>query len=89
MVILALVSNLPKNLTTALIDVTSTLATLVIDGIASNSSLLDSYVVLYAAFISSLHKIVGVEFGENRIIPRAYMVALISIHPKADRKSVV
>jgi nucleolar MIF4G domain-containing protein 1 len=38
---------------------------LVIDGIASHSSLLDSYVVLYAAFVSSLHKILGVEFGRK------------------------
>lgn len=44
-------------------DVTSTLTTLVIDGISSHSTLLDSYVVLYAAFVSSLHKIVGVEFA--------------------------
>ncbi|KAL0574986.1 suppressor of glycerol defect [Marasmius crinis-equi] len=44
-------------------DVTSTLTTLIIDGISSHSSLLDSYVVLHAAFVSSLHKIVGVEFA--------------------------
>lgn len=44
-------------------DVTSTLTTLVIDGISSHSTLLDSYVVLYAAFVSSLHKIIGVEFA--------------------------
>ncbi|KAF5382190.1 hypothetical protein D9615_004440 [Tricholomella constricta] len=44
-------------------DVTTTLTTLVIDSIASHSSQLDSYVVLYAAFVSSLHKIVGVEFA--------------------------
>lgn len=39
---------------------------MIIDGITSHSSLLDSYVVLYAAFVSSLHKIVGVEFGLYR-----------------------
>ncbi|KAJ7475957.1 hypothetical protein FB451DRAFT_1034114 [Mycena latifolia] len=44
-------------------DVTSTLTTLIVDGISSHSSLLDSYVVLYAAFVSSLHKIVGIEFA--------------------------
>jgi len=41
-------------------DVTSTLTltltNLIIDGISSHSTLLDSYVVLHAAFISSLHK---------------------------------
>ncbi len=45
------------------VDVTSVLTTLIIDGISSHSILLDSYVVLYAAFVSSLHKIIGVEFG--------------------------
>ena len=49
------------------LDVTSTLTTLIIDGISSHSSLLDSYVVLYAAFVSSLHKIVDVEFGKRVI----------------------
>jgi nucleolar MIF4G domain-containing protein 1 len=44
-------------------DVTHTLTHLIIDGISSHSSLLDSYVVLYAAFVSSLHRLVGVEFG--------------------------
>ncbi|KAG6853988.1 hypothetical protein C0991_011851 [Blastosporella zonata] len=44
-------------------DVTTSLTTLVINGISSHSSLLDSYVVLYAAFVSSLHKIVGIEFA--------------------------
>ncbi|KAJ8072377.1 suppressor of glycerol defect [Marasmius tenuissimus] len=44
-------------------DVTSTLTTLIIDGISSHSTLLDSYVVLHAAFVSSLHKIVGIEFA--------------------------
>jgi len=46
-------------------DVTSILTTLVINGIASHSSLLDSYVVLHAALVSSLHKIVGQEFGRD------------------------
>jgi hypothetical protein len=60
-------------------DVTSTLTTLVIDGIASHSSLLDSYVVLYAAFISSLHKIVGLEFGKERFVAGSYaLIVMIS-----------
>jgi nucleolar MIF4G domain-containing protein 1 len=46
-----------------LLDVTSTIPTLIIDGISSHSSLLDSYVVLHAGFVSSLHKILGIEFG--------------------------
>ncbi|KAF8907299.1 hypothetical protein CPB84DRAFT_1844000 [Gymnopilus junonius] len=44
-------------------DVTSTLTTLIISGISSHSSLLDSYVVLYAAFVASLHKVNGIEFA--------------------------
>ncbi|KAF8150806.1 hypothetical protein B0H34DRAFT_665767 [Crassisporium funariophilum] len=46
-------------------DVTSTLTTLIIDGISAHSSLLDSYVVLHAAFVASLHKIVGVELAAH------------------------
>ncbi|KAF8969183.1 hypothetical protein BDZ97DRAFT_1754792 [Flammula alnicola] len=46
-------------------DVTSTLTTLIINGISAHSSLLDSYVVLYAAFVGSLHKIVGIEFAAH------------------------
>ncbi|OBZ72571.1 Suppressor of glycerol defect protein 1 [Grifola frondosa] len=44
-------------------DVTSTLTTLIIDGISSHSMLLDSYVVLHAAFVSGLHKLIGIEFA--------------------------
>ncbi|KAJ3570486.1 hypothetical protein NP233_g4365 [Leucocoprinus birnbaumii] len=44
-------------------DVTSGITNLVIEGISSHSILLDSYVVLHAALISSLHKIIGVEFA--------------------------
>ena len=44
----------------------STLTTLMIDGISSHAMLLDSFVVLHAAFISSLHRLIGVEFGMNR-----------------------
>lgn len=44
-------------------DVTSTLTTLIIDGISSHAMHLDSFVVLHASFISSLHRLIGVEFG--------------------------
>ncbi|KAG1835070.1 hypothetical protein EV424DRAFT_1358792 [Suillus variegatus] len=44
-------------------DVTLTLTNLIIDGISSHSTLLDSYVVLHAAFISSLHKLIGTAFA--------------------------
>ncbi|KAL0954941.1 hypothetical protein HGRIS_003874 [Hohenbuehelia grisea] len=44
-------------------DVTSTLTDLIITGIASHSSLLDSFVVLHATLVAALHKIVGIEFA--------------------------
>lgn len=52
-------------LTVNLPDVTSTLTKLIIDGISSHSTLLDSYVVLHGAFVSALHKLVGIEFGQS------------------------
>ena len=52
-------------LTTTVADVTETLTKLIIDGIASHSILLDQYVVLHAAFVSALHKLIGIEFGEQ------------------------
>ncbi|KAL1752461.1 armadillo-type protein [Schizophyllum commune] len=44
-------------------DVTSTLTKLIIEGTSSHALLLDSYVVLHAAFVAALHKIVGVELS--------------------------
>ncbi|KAH9903026.1 MIF4G-domain-containing protein [Cubamyces lactineus] len=44
-------------------DVTETLTKLIIDGISSHSMLLDQYVVLHAAFVSALHKLIGIEFA--------------------------
>src|SRR6266508_4623532 len=46
-------------------DVTSTLATLVISSISNHSSLLDSFVVVYAAFVATLHKVIGVDFAAH------------------------
>ncbi|KAI6102428.1 armadillo-type protein [Pisolithus croceorrhizus] len=44
-------------------DVTSTLTTLIIDGISSHAMLIDSFVVLHAAFISSMHRLIGMDFA--------------------------
>ncbi|KAI0749305.1 armadillo-type protein [Daedaleopsis nitida] len=44
-------------------DITETLTKLIVDGISSHSMLLDQYVVLHAAFVSALHKLVGIEFA--------------------------
>ncbi|KAI0250232.1 hypothetical protein BJV78DRAFT_1275847 [Lactifluus subvellereus] len=46
-------------------DVTLAITSFVIESISAHSALLDSYVVLHAALISSLHRIVGVEFGRG------------------------
>lgn len=47
------------------VDVTSTLISLVITSISDHSTLLDSFVVVYAAFIASLHKIMGIDFAAH------------------------
>ncbi|ETW83202.1 hypothetical protein HETIRDRAFT_244965, partial [Heterobasidion irregulare TC 32-1] len=63
-------------------DVTSCLTSLITEGIAAHSILLDSYVVLHAAFVSSLHKIVGVEFAAYFV---QHVVALYERHYDALR----
>ena len=52
-------------------DVTTTLTTLIIQMISSRSNLLDSFVVLYATLVGSLHRIVGMEFGRSSNIQQA------------------
>ncbi|KAG8932577.1 suppressor of glycerol defect [Tulasnella sp. 417] len=44
-------------------DVTTTLTELIIASISSHSSLLDTFVVLHAALVASLHKVLGVDFA--------------------------
>ncbi|KAH7913556.1 hypothetical protein BJ138DRAFT_1081255 [Hygrophoropsis aurantiaca] len=65
-------------------DVTSTLSSLVIEGISSHSVLLDSYVVLHAAFISSLHKLIGIEFAAFFVqnVVSSYEQHLASVNDK-------
>lgn len=46
------------------VDVTCTLTSLIIETISSQSILHDNFVVTYAALVSGLHKIVGIDFGE-------------------------
>lgn len=43
-------------------DVTNSIVDLVLSTIGSRDNMLDSFVILYAGFISSLHRLVGVEF---------------------------
>jgi len=58
------------------IDVTTTLTSLILDTITSHSTLLDTFVILYAAFVSSLHKIIGIEFGVSQASPLMMYVNL-------------
>ena len=44
---------------------TASITSFVIESISAHSALLDSYVTLNAALISSLHRLVGVEFGRD------------------------
>jgi hypothetical protein len=44
-------------------DVTTTLTATIISSIADHSSLLDHHVVLHAALVAALYRIVGAEFG--------------------------
>ncbi|KZP00620.1 ARM repeat-containing protein [Calocera viscosa TUFC12733] len=55
----ALYRNFSRN------DVTTILTNLVLETISARSNLLDSFVILYAALIASLTKIVGIEFGAS------------------------
>lgn len=53
-----------------LLDVTASITSLIIESISAHSALLDSFVVLHAALISSLHGLVGVEFGRGNLFAR-------------------
>jgi nucleolar MIF4G domain-containing protein 1 len=52
------------------LDVTASITSFVIESISAHSALLDSYVILHAALISSLHRLVGVEFGRDTLFVR-------------------
>ncbi|KAG2154054.1 hypothetical protein DEU56DRAFT_952103, partial [Suillus clintonianus] len=72
-------------------DVTSTLTNLIIDGISSHSTLLDSYVVLHAAFISSLHKLIGTAFAAYFVqnVVSSYEQHLTSVEEKSANSTEV
>lgn len=52
------------------LDVTASFTSFVIGSISAHSTLLDSYVILHAALISSLYRLVGVEFGRYSLFVR-------------------
>ncbi|KAG1821658.1 uncharacterized protein BJ212DRAFT_1445192 [Suillus subaureus] len=72
-------------------DVTLTLTNLIIDGISSHSTLLDSYVVLHAAFISSLHKLIGTAFAAYFVqnVVSSYEQHLASVEEKSANSTEV
>lgn len=52
------------------LDVTTSITSLVVESISAHSALLDSFVVLHAALISSMYRLVGVEFGKATLFAR-------------------
>jgi hypothetical protein len=53
------------------LDVTSSLTTLIVDGISSHSYHLDSFVVLHASLVTSLYKVIGNDFGKVSRFPQS------------------
>jgi nucleolar MIF4G domain-containing protein 1 len=60
--VISLLDNLDRSTDLGL-DVTSAVTSIVIVSISTHSTLLDSYVVLHAALVSGLHRVIGNEFG--------------------------
>lgn len=46
-------------------NVTDVLTTLIIQTVSSSSNLVDTFVILHAALVASLHRLVGLEFGAH------------------------
>ncbi|KAG8729656.1 suppressor of glycerol defect, partial [Ceratobasidium sp. 423] len=53
----ALYRSNPRN------DVTQALTNIVLDSVSSSANLLDTFVILHAAFVAAIHKIIGIEFA--------------------------
>ncbi|CAE6450582.1 unnamed protein product [Rhizoctonia solani] len=53
----ALYRSNPRN------DVTQALTNVILDSVSSSANLLDTFVILHAAFVAAIHKIVGIEFA--------------------------
>ena len=49
-------------------DVTSTLTDIIIEGICTQSLLLDSFITIHAGVIACLYKIIGVEIGKLHVL---------------------
>ncbi|CAE6413936.1 unnamed protein product [Rhizoctonia solani] len=44
-------------------DVTQALTNIILDSVSSTANLLDTFVILHAAFVAAIHKIIGIEFA--------------------------
>ncbi|KAF8738810.1 hypothetical protein RHS02_05516, partial [Rhizoctonia solani] len=44
-------------------DVTQALTSIILDSVSSSANLLDTFVILHAAFVAAIHKIIGIEFA--------------------------
>ncbi|CEL56261.1 Suppressor of glycerol defect protein 1 OS=Schizosaccharomyces pombe (strain 972 / ATCC 24843) GN=sgd1 PE=3 SV=1 [Rhizoctonia solani AG-1 IB] len=53
----ALYRSNPRN------DVTRALTNIILDSVSSSANLLDTFVILHAAFVAAIHKIIGIEFA--------------------------
>ncbi|EUC56072.1 suppressor of glycerol defect protein, putative, partial [Rhizoctonia solani AG-3 Rhs1AP] len=53
----ALYRSHPRN------DVTRALTSIILDSVSSSANLLDTFVILHAAFVAAIHKIIGIEFA--------------------------
>ncbi|CAE6408546.1 unnamed protein product [Rhizoctonia solani] len=53
----ALYRSNPRN------DVTQALTNIILDSVSSSANLLDTFVILHAAFVAAIHKIIGIEFA--------------------------
>ncbi|KAG5458754.1 MAG: armadillo-type protein [Olpidium bornovanus] len=67
-------------------DVTSAITEIVLGTVAARSNLLHGFVILYAAFVAGIHRVVGVEFGAHVV---QALVELYERHAEEARKPVL
>ena len=73
--------------------VSTTLGSIILDTIAASPRLTDTFVVLYAALVASLHKVIGIEFAANMVqmlvdaLLASYAKANASVDPYEDPES--
>jgi len=65
-------SDILDNPLTHGLDMTISITSFVTESITAHSALVDSYVILHAALITRLHRVVGVEFGRSALFATRY-----------------